>query len=102
MFYIARDLATPRILWGGLGEEMGEVDRVALYLTDHKISDPSIHGIVYYFSAHCSVFNSSPHHEFLDEDKKPIWLCLETILRAWINMIERQEAVVVPSPFTNN
>lgn len=40
MFYIARDLATPRILWGGLGEEMGEVDRVALYLTDYKISDP--------------------------------------------------------------
>jgi len=101
MFYLIRGLATPDTLWSELGEDMGDGDRIALYLTDYEISDPSIDGIVYDFSAHCCVFNSYPYNEFVDEDKTPIWQYLETVLTAWINMIERQKAVVVHGPFTN-
>lgn len=100
-FYLSRGLATPDTLWGELLEDMGDGDRVALYLTDYEISDPSIDGIVYDVSAHCCVFNSYPYNEFVEEDKTPIWQYLETVLTAWINMIERKKAAVVPSPFTN-
>jgi hypothetical protein len=82
MFYPSRGLATPDTLWGELREDMGNGDRVALYLTDYEISDPSIDGIVYDYSAHCCVFNSYPYNEFVEDHKTPIWQYLETVLTA--------------------
>jgi hypothetical protein len=101
MFYISRGLATPQALWGELREDIGDSDRIALYLTDYEISDPSIDGIVYDFRARSCVFNSYPYNEFLEEDNTPIWQYLETVLTVWIHMIERQKGVVVRDPFNN-
>jgi hypothetical protein len=101
MFYLSRGLAGPETFWTELSEEMGDSDHIALYLTDYEISDPSIDGIVYNIEDHCCVFNSYPYTEFLDKKKSPVWLSLETVLTAWINMIERQKAVVVRDPLHN-
>ena len=68
---------------------MEDSDRIALYLTDYEISDPSIDGIVYDVDSHCCVFNSYPYMVFTEDDRTPIWQYLETILTAWIDMIER-------------
>jgi hypothetical protein len=101
MFYLSPGLAAPQTLWRELGEEMGDGYRVALYLTDYEISDPTIDGIVYDLDDHCCVFNSYSYNEFLEEENAPIWQYLETVPTAWINMIERQKAVVVRDLSTN-
>jgi hypothetical protein len=99
MFYLSSGLAGPGNFWTELSEDMDDSDRIALYLTDYEISDPSIDGIVYDLDAHCCVFNSYPYMVFTEDDKTPVWQYLETILTAWIDIIERRKAVVVRGLF---
>jgi hypothetical protein len=49
----------------------------------------------YDYDSHCCVFNSNPYYCFEDAYSSPIWQRLETILTAWIEMIERRKVAVV-------
>lgn len=49
----------------------------------------------YDYDAHWCVFNSYPYFVFEDDDSSPIWQRLETILTAWIVLIERRKVAVM-------
>ena len=56
----------------------------------------------YDYDCHWCVFNGRPYYSFTsDDDSSPIWQRLETILSAWIEMIERRKVAVVHKEFGN-
>jgi hypothetical protein len=55
----------------------------------------------YDYDCHWCVFNSWPYYCFTDDNSSPIWQRLETILSAWIEMIERRKVAVVHKDLGN-
>jgi hypothetical protein len=55
----------------------------------------------YDYDTHACVFNSWPYYQFNGDMSSPIWQRLETILSAWIEMIERRKAAVVRKELGN-
>jgi hypothetical protein len=49
----------------------------------------------YDYDTHACVFNSWPYYMFNGDISSPIWQRLETILSAWIEMIERRKVAAV-------
>ena len=49
----------------------------------------------YDYDTHACAFNSWPYYMFNGDDSSPMWQRLETILSAWIEMIERRKVAVV-------
>lgn len=55
----------------------------------------------YDYDALWCFFNSSPYFVFEEDDSSPVWQRLETILTAWIEMIERRKVAVMHKSFSN-
>ena len=50
-FYIAPCLASPEQAWHEVDSDIGEIERVALYLTDTEISDITMDGVMWFWGS---------------------------------------------------
>lgn len=101
-FHFVQGLASPKQMWQEVGQgiqDHDETERIALYTAnaEMKFSDQTLDGIVFDCGNYACMYNSYDHCGFAQsENEAPLpWQYLETILTAWIDMIERGKAAIV-------
>jgi hypothetical protein len=104
-FHHVQCLGSPEAMWREIGEEIPDDresagDRLALYMVDSemKFSDETLDGVLYDTRFHACMYDSYNHFTFSQKEEHSClpWQYLETILTAWIEMIERGKALVLP------
>jgi len=101
-FHFVQSLASPKEMWREVVNHIeyhDDDERIALYTTNcfMKFSDQTQDGIIYDCWNHSCMYNSYDHGSFGQaEEEAPLpWQYLETVLTAWIDMIERGKAIVL-------